>query len=71
MKLHLTTATAPWREIALENAPASSAPANPLRLAGPAAQTITGFGGCFNEIGGRELLRLPGPACAEARFHPT
>jgi glucosylceramidase len=84
MKLYTTTATAPWREIALHApaastpaaapSPQSAAPANPLRLAGPAAQTVTGFGGCFNEIGGRELLRLPEPARAEvleALFGPT
>ncbi len=49
MKLHLTTATAPWREISILAASvAPNTATNPLRLAGPAAQAITGFGGCFN-----------------------
>ena len=61
MRSVVTTASAPW-----QTAPGCTATltdartaANPLRLGGPAAQSVLGFGGCFNELGARELFRLP------------
>ena len=32
---------------------------NPLRIVEKSGQRILGFGGCFNELGARELFRLP------------
>ena len=55
-----TTALAPWRaQPALHPAAAGSAPADvTVELAQP-AQTITGFGACFNELGWTALGLLP------------
>lgn len=58
-----TTPEAPWRTglVAITDVSTQEAPAvgSPLRLGGPSAQTILGFGGCFNEIGAAALARLP------------
>ena len=52
-----TTPESPWQK-ALPKTGARQGD-NPLRISGKPAQTILGFGGCFNELGARELFRLP------------
>jgi glucosylceramidase len=66
MRCYVTTPAQPWRETthaelaAAARAPAAPPPVGvPLRSAGAAAQTLLGFGGCFNEIGARDFQRLP------------
>ena len=62
-----TTATAPWRTQPAPRATAARGPADvDIDLTHP-AQTITGFGACFNELGWTALSALP-PAGRTAVF---
>ncbi|MDF3058358.1 MAG: glycosyl hydrolase [Rariglobus sp.] len=56
MKWLISTEKFTWREAT----PAISAGtgSNALQIAGPAGPPLMGFGGCFNELGARELFRL-------------
>ena len=56
MKCTTTTPQAVWRQTAIPSGPARGN--NPLHIAGAPAQTVAGFGGCFNELGARELFRF-------------
>lgn len=57
MQCFTTTSNGAWRHSEPWNAKASSA--SPLKVAGEAGPPILGFGGCFNELGARELFNLP------------
>lgn len=60
MQCFTTTPDRPWHN----SEPWASAPSGetPLRIAGAPGPPMLGFGGCFNELGARELLNLPEPA---------
>ena len=55
-KIFRTTPDVSWQETDLKSAIAATG--NPLRTAGEAGPPVLGFGGCFNEVGARELFAL-------------
>ena len=56
MKCVISTAEGVWRETKPVTAKALGG--NLLQIAGPAGPPLLGFGGCFNELGARELFKL-------------
>jgi len=56
MKCFTTTPHAAWRETS--PATATGTGVNALHVEGSAGPALLGFGGCFNELGARELLSL-------------
>jgi glucosylceramidase len=55
----VTTPDHPWQPAKPASGSPSASPLPVLRPAGPSRQTVLGFGGCFNELGGRALRALP------------
>jgi glucosylceramidase len=66
MKCFSSTPAEPWRETAPDISEGTGA--NALRVEGPAGPPLLGFGGCFNELGARELFLLD-PARRQEVLH--
>jgi len=64
MKVWQTTPERPWQEAELKET-AHSGAGEPLRVTRTSRHPLLGFGGCFNELGARELFALPKEQQAE------